>query len=72
MIGHKYERDFISIVSNNMIHKCPIPASDINNAYTMFGTKFSGTTGKKLKQNLDGVVIGYVYMLMNVLNGISL
>ena len=60
MIGHQSERDFKSIANNNMIKNCPITASTVTNAHSMFGSNFSGTRGKKIQQNTDRVVMDYV------------
>ena len=60
IIGHPPEREFKSTVSNNMIQKFPINASDAPNDYTMFGPKIYGTRGKTVRQNPDRVVMDYV------------
>ena len=40
------------MVSNNMIQKFPVYASDINNIYIMFGTNIDGTKVNPLQHDL--------------------
>ena len=49
MIGHIFEREFKSMVRNNMIQNCPITASDVTNSQNMFGPKLTGTRGKTVQ-----------------------
>ena len=60
MIGHIFEREFKSMVRNNMIQNCPITASDVTSSQNMFGPKLTGTRGKTVQQNMDIVVMDYV------------
>ena len=60
MIGHPSERDFKSMVSNNMMQNFPITASAVTNAHTTFGNNLAGTRGNTVRQNLDRVVMDYV------------
>ena len=48
------------MVINNMMKNFPITVSNIKNDYTMFGPNLSGTKAKKVRQNLDRVVMDYV------------
>ena len=45
-IGHTSEIYFKFMVSNNMIKKCPITASDTTYSHTTFFPNLSGTRGK--------------------------
>ena len=60
MIGHTYERDFKSMVINNMIQNFHITASDVTNSHTMFDPNLAGTRLNKVQQNLYRVVMYYV------------
>ena len=60
IIGHPYERDFKSLVINNMVQNCPITASEVTNDHTMFGLNLDGARGKTVQQKLDRVVMDYV------------
>ena len=60
MIGHPYEKDFKSMVSNNMIKKCPITSSGVINAPTMFGPNLSGNRGNTIRHKPDRVVMDYL------------
>ena len=60
MIDHPSERDFKSVVRNNMNQNYPITASDITNAHTMFGTNLAGTRGKTMQQNTDRPIMDCV------------
>ena len=60
IIGHISERDFKSMVSNNMIQNFPIAASDVTNSQNMFGPNLTGTRSKTVQQKLDIVVMDYV------------
>ena len=59
MIGHPSERDFKSMVSNNMIQNWPITASDITSSHTIFGSNLAGTRGNTVRQNPDRLVMYY-------------
>ena len=60
MIGRPSNRDFKSMVRNNMIQNCHITAYDITNAQTMFGTNLTDTRGKIVRQKPDRVGMYYV------------
>ena len=60
MIGHTYERNFKSTVSNNMIQKFPITASEVTNNHTIFGSKLAGARGNTVQQKPDRVFMDYV------------
>ena len=59
VIGCTSERDFESMVSNNMIQNWPITASDITSSHTIFGSNLAGTRGNTVRQNPDRVVMYY-------------
>ena len=60
IIGCKHERDFKSMVSNNISQNCHITASDVTNYHTMFSPIISGTRVNTVRQNPDRVVMYYV------------
>ena len=60
MIGHPYERDFKSSVSNIMIQNFPIIASAVINSHTMFVPNLIGTMYKTVQLNPDRVVMDYI------------
>ena len=60
IIGHPSERDFKSLVINNMVQNCPITASEVTKYHTMFGLNLAGARGKTVQQKLDRVVMYYV------------
>ena len=57
MIGRPSERDFKSMVVNNLIQECPITDSDTTNSHTMFVPNLDGTRGKTVQQNVDRMVM---------------
>ena len=67
MIDHPSERDFISMVRNNMIKNFPIAATDITNDHAMFGPNLDGARGKTVEQKTDRVGMDYVAVPKNFL-----
>ena len=49
MVVHPYERDFKSMVSNNMVQNCPITGSGVTNAHTIFVPNLAGTGVKTVR-----------------------
>ena len=61
-IGHTSERDFKSIARKKMTQNCPNTDSDVTDSYTMFGPNLDCTMGNTVQQNLDRVVMDYIYV----------
>ncbi len=60
MLGNPSERDYKGMVSNNLIANCPVTASDVTNARTIFGPDLPGLRGKTVRRAPAPVVGDYV------------
>ena len=59
MIGHPSERNFKSMVGNNIIQNCSVTPSDVTSDNTIFCPNLAGARDKTVQQNMDSVVMNY-------------
>ena len=50
MIGAPTEREYQSLVRNNLLNDCPVTNSDIVNAHTIFGPDLANLRGKMVRR----------------------
>jgi hypothetical protein len=60
MLGNPSKRDYKGMVSNNLIANCPVTASDVTNARTIFGPDLPSLRGKTVRRAPAPVVGDYV------------
>jgi hypothetical protein len=60
MMGNPSEKDYKTMVSNNLIPECPITPSDISNARAIFGPDLPSVRGKTVRTRPAQVVGDYV------------
>ena len=60
MMGNPSEKDYKTMVSNNLIPECPITPSDISNARAIFGPDLPSVRGKTVQKRPAQVVGDYV------------
>jgi hypothetical protein len=60
LVGYPSPRDFKNMVGSNMIKKCSVTSTDIDNAHTLFGDDIATLRGKTVRNTPDAVVADYV------------
>ena len=60
MMGNLSEKDYKTMVSNNLIPECPITPTDITNARAIFGPDLPSVRGKTVRTRPAPVVGDYV------------
>ena len=60
MMGNPSEKDYKTMVSNNLIPECPITSTDITNARAIFGPDLPSVRGKTVRMTPAPGVADYV------------
>jgi hypothetical protein len=68
MIGNPSEKDYKTMVSNNLIPECPITSTDITNARAIFGPDLPSVRGKTVRATPVPVVADYVAVLRSLVD----
>ena len=68
MMGNPSEKDYKTMVSNNLIPECPVTTSDITNARAIFGPDIPSVRGKTVRTSPATVVGEYVAVPRNLID----
>jgi hypothetical protein len=68
MMGNPSEKDYKTMVSNNLIPECPITSTDITNARAIFGPDLLSIRGKTVRTTPTPVVADYVVVPRNLVD----
>jgi hypothetical protein len=68
LVGHPSPKDFKNMVRSNMIRNCTVTATDIDNAYKIFGDDLATLRGKTVRNTQDPVVADYVAIPKEILD----
>ena len=66
MMGNPSEKDYKTMVSNNLIPECPITSTDITNARAIFGPDLPSVRGKTVRTMPAPVVADYMAVLRSL------
>ena len=56
MIGSPSEKDYVGIVSSNIIKNCPIDSTGVSNARAIFGPDLASVRGKTVRRKPKSIV----------------
>ena len=68
LVGYPSEREFINMVSSNMILNCPVAPQDIKNTDNIFGPDVPSMKGKFVRRCLEAVFYNYVNIPKEILS----